>query len=203
MSITHAGVSVAGFAVGASLIACGGGGGQGRAIVAEDLPQMVLQREDVEIGDLREASLGFESASASYEIQFQVPAAAAATGEIVCILNGVGLYDSVDAAAIAFEEITSFAGIASETPPGESDVAIDEVRAPDLGDRAAAYRITSPSALFCSNYENEPIDQHTILFRRHTLIAAVSVINLESGASLDDATDLAEVQESRINQALK
>ena len=188
-----------GLAVGAGLVACGG---SEELITADDLPNAVLQREDVEIGGLTDATVSYEAASATYGNRFEVPAAEATPGDVVCILSGVALFENVGAARIALNELVTFASLAGEEPSGDDGFEFQEVDVPNLGDESAAFRTISPGSLFCMEYETTPIEQHAVAFRTDRILATVTVVNIEFGASLDEAVELARVQESRINQVL-
>jgi hypothetical protein len=202
VGIGQAGVTVTGLAVGVGLVACGGEGG--RPIVADDLPQVVLQREDVEIGEMTESTAQPDSASAAYTHQFEVPAEDVEPSDIACITSGAALYDSMEQAEEAFEEtLNAFNDLKADPEASGAGIELDLVSVPEIGDRAVGFRLRSPTAVFCSDYENEPIDQHIVMFRQGNVLSSLSVVNFESGASLDEAIELAEKQESRINQVLR
>jgi len=198
VGIGQAGVTFTGLAVGVGLVACGGGG---RPIVEDDLPQVVLQREDVEIGVMTESTAQPDSASAAYAHQFEVPAENVGPGDIACITGGAALYDSLEQAEEAFDEtLTSFNDLKDDPVASGAGIELAQLTVPEIGDRTVGFRLRSSTAVFCSDYENEPIDQHIVVFQQNNVLSNVSVINFESGASLEEAIELAKKQETRIDQ---
>ena len=203
-----ASVVTAGLAVG-----CGGGADEPpTTITEEDLPMMVLQREDIPAGlnllDEDGKTRGFveplynPSAEAMFLREFELPPDEAESGTVVCITNSVVLYETPEEAKRAFREVQDLQKV-FETELKESEtevpwIEIDSSSLPPLGDEHQALRFVAPGTDFCSSYEDEPAEAYFLVTLRYNVGAGLMVWTYERGASLDEAIELAQMQASRM-----
>ncbi len=200
LAITAAGLAVA----------CGGGADEPpTTITEEDLPMMVLQREDVPAGlnllvedGERTGFLEPEfdpRAEVIYLREFELPPDEAKPGTVVCITNSVVLYESPEDAKRTFRELEELSKVFEEAAREQGQESLEEeVSLPELGDERKGFRSFDPSATFCSSYEDEPVEEYAIVFLRRNVAAGLLVFTYEGGGSLDEAIELAQTQADRI-----
>ncbi len=201
-----------GLSLTAAVLAVGCGGGADEpptTITEEDLPMMVLQREDVPAGlnllDENGETRGFVEplfdprAEVIYLREFELPPDEAEPGTVVCITNSVVLYESPEDAKRTFRELEELSKVFEEAPREQGQESLwEEVALPELGDERNGLRSFDPSATFCSSYEDEPVEEYAIVFLRRNVAAGVFVFTYEGGGSLDEAIELAQTQANRI-----
>lgn len=177
-----------------ALASCGGGD---REVTSDDLPNIVLQRTDVDIGEMREATLNQGSASAVYGHEFEVPPEDAAAGDLVCVTAVLALHRSEDSARDAFANaLQEFGRMQAASEEGALEV--ERATAPNIGEDAIGYHLSGPLGVFCSGYENQPFDEHIVYFYDQDVIGIITVVNLAGGSTPDEANRLAELQASRL-----
>lgn len=206
--MSAAGLAIA--AVGLTAAGCGGGAhGPPSAISEEDLPEMVLQREDMQAGLTLLEEDGEERgfmeplydprATAMFIREFELPPGEAEPGSVVCVRSTALLYESVEDAKMTYREVDElgrvFEGAAMEQGQ-ESEY--EEVSLPELGDERKGFRALDESATFCSSYEDQAAEEHLIVFLRRNVAAGLFVFTYEGGGSLAEAVDLARKQADRI-----
>ena len=193
----RASVGVAVVAIlGTALIACGGGD---REVTADDLPTIVLQREDVPIGEIRQATVNQGSALAVYGHEFEVAPEDAVPGDLVCVSSVVSLHRDSEAARDAFASaLQEFDRL--QRDPNVGALQVSRVTAPNIGTDAAAFRLVSPIGDFCTSYRTQPFDQHILYIYDGNVIAIITNVNLASGSSFDETERLAEIQDDRLQR---
>jgi hypothetical protein len=200
-----ASVVTAGLAVG-----CGGGADEPpTTITEEDLPMMVLQREDVPAGlNLLEEDgerQGFVEplydplATAMFLRVFERPRAEAEPGSVVCIINSALLYESPEDAKRTYRELEELGRVFEEAAREQGQESWGEkVSLPELGDERKGFRTFDQSATFCSSYEDEPAEEHMVVFLRRNVATLLLTYTYEQGASFDETIELAQTQANRI-----
>ena len=208
LSVTGTGLAIT--AVGLA-VGCGGGADEPpTTITEEDLPMMVLQREDVPAGlnqlDEDGETRGFVEplfdprAEAIFLREFELPPNEAEPGTVVCITNSVILYESPEDAKRTYRELEELGRVFEEAAREQGQESLEEeVSLPELGDERKGFRSSDPSATFCSSYEDEPVEEYAIVFLRRNVAAGLFVFTYEGGGSLDEAIELAQTQANRIN----
>lgn len=180
----------------AFLAACGGN--DGGDITPEDLGDIILQRDDVPFGLQLDPTIQGDENSDAYGLQYVVQPELAVPGEPACLNVALALYHSESAADDAFGSVGSdINGLVNASTPEHT---IERVQTHVIGDESDAFRTISQSTSFCAVYNLVAMDGYTFYFRDGEVLATVSVYNLESGASLDDAIQYADIQQARIEQ---
>lgn len=176
------------------LAACGDDNGDGgRAITVNDLPQIVLQPEDVQIGELQEPIIQGDQNSSAYGHQFEVPPGEGTSGDIVCITASLGLYAGNSQAEAAFDSVGSSIDQVISAGRGQ------RLFVPVLGDESDGFA-TSGSADFCTHYLGTTFEGITVYFRDGALLVSIGIYVLETGATIEDAVHYAELQLDKIEQ---
>ncbi len=211
-------VSGTGLAIGAVALAaaCGDDGEDHRVrdATADDLPKMVLQQEDVPPGlNLLEEdgeTRGFVEplydprATAMFLVEFERPPDEAEPGSVVCIVTSALAYESPEDAKRTYRELEELERVfeAAAREQGQESRG-EKVSLPELGDERKGFRAFDESATFCSSYEDEPAEEHAIVFLRRNVAAGLFIFTYEGGASLNEAIELAQKQASRIEAVLE
>lgn len=187
------------FPLAAAFAGCGDDGGdRGRPVTPADLAEIVLQRDDVDVGVLGEPIVQGDENSNAYGHQFEVPPDDAGEGETVCVTAALALYHSPSAARDAFDAVRdSIDQLVASSNPGRT---VQRVAVPGLGDESDGIRTSSPSTAYCFSYQDAPLDGHTVYFRDHDVLASVAVRTLGGEAAVFDAIDLARAQLERLQQ---
>lgn len=197
-------------AVALSLVACGGEEDVTAAVTPEQLPRMILQREDLPEDlsyEVRPASPEAEmpvpvGRVAGYDLGAYLPHSVAKEGDLVCITGNLDLYESIGAAKTRWKEMGEWFDKAEalEPPPSE-EVEWRRISVPSLADQTASYFLSARSN-WCG-WEDTQMEMVTVSFRKGRLWASVSTYTLEHGASSDEAIALAQKQLARIEVALE
>lgn len=167
---------------------------EGRPITAGDLPQIILQQDDVQIGRQLEPITQGDENSSAYNLRFEVPPADALPGETACATVTLALYPDPSRAAAAFASVED----SLDNLGSDAQTVNQREFVPVLGDESDGYRTTSTALTFCASYVAQPADALTIYFRDHDLLGNIAIYNLESGATIEQIVRLAERQLDRI-----
>jgi hypothetical protein len=195
--------------------ACGGGGsGNGlREATQDDLPELVLQREDIppnfKLLSDTESGRGLQMGpddfgNGAYVIDFERDPADAEVGEATCISNSATLWNTKGEARTALQTALNQMLQLEEADPFER-LQIEEESGPDLGDDAWVVHLTGPSSTsaFCSSYEHTPSDEYHVGFYTGNVLGAVVLRVRERDADRAEAIRLATKQVDRIEAVLR
>lgn len=190
------------------LAACGNGEDATANLTPEQLPEMILQQEDLPEGLSYEPRPGSppepewgdpEAWAGGYRLSAYLPQPLAEEGDLVCITAGLHLYDSVAAAEEFWERGEEGLQQAQETAPS-GEAGWTEISVPSLADQSAGYFLSARTNLCL--WEDTQMEAVMVYFRKGRLWAGVFTATLEHGASPDETVELARKQLARIEAAL-
>lgn len=195
-------------AVGLPLAACGGAEDATASVTPEQLPEMILQREDLPDGLSYEPRPGSppepewgdpETWVGGYRLGAYLPHSVAKEGDLVCISASLELYDTVAAAKELWKRGQERVQELRQMSPSDEAGWI-EISVPSLADQSAGYFLSTRSNLCL--WEDTQMEAVMVHFRKGRLWAGVFTATLGHGASPEEAVDLARKQLSRIETAL-
>jgi hypothetical protein len=195
-------------AIALPLAACGAAEDATPALTPEQLPEMILQREDLPAGLSYQPRPGSppepewgdpETWLGGYGLAAYLPHSVAKPGDLVCISAGLALYDSVAAAKEFWKQGHEWLQQLRQTPP-PGEAGWIEISVPSLADQSAGYFLSTRSNLCL--WEDTQMEAVMVHFRKGRLWAGVFTATLEHGASPDEAVELARKQLARIDAAL-
>jgi len=187
------------------LSSCGGEDKPLRDAREDDLPQLVLQQDDVDTSSGQigkscdrsgpDAEYPLSGAAKSYSVEYDLTGSQAP--RLSCLLSEVGVYRSKDA---ALSELKGFDALFFE---GErvavkgTDLTAQKIKVPDLGGYSSGFVIECPS---CSELTSRT---YTVQIQQGNVRSLILVSAGRDEAAVEQAIGYAEKQEERIRRVLQ